>query len=236
MANNFFRFKQFTVRQEKSVMKVGTDGVLLGAWVDASGVKNILDVGTGSGLIALMLAQRSSAKVDAVEIDEPSFIQAMENAAKSPWSERITLYHKSFQSFAESAEKKYDLIVSNPPYFIKSLQPTEAARAAARHADELPQADLVSGVIALLEQNGRFAAIFPYVEGNIFVARAAASGLYCCKRVNVNGKQGTGVKRLLLEFSKEKLPLDESELTIRDINDGFTLDYQRLTKDFYLAF
>lgn len=236
MANNFFRFKQFTVRQEKSVMKVGTDGVLLGAWADVSGAKLILDVGTGSGLIALMFAQRSSAKVDAVEIDEPSFIQAKENVSKCPWSERITLYHQSFQSFAKSAERKYDLIVSNPPYFIKSLQPTEAARAAARHADELPQADLVSGVNDLLEPNGRFAAIFPYVEGNIFVARAAASGLYCCKRVNVIGKQGTGTKRLLLEFRKEKLPVDESELTIRDINDGFTNEYRLLTKDFYLAF
>jgi tRNA1Val (adenine37-N6)-methyltransferase len=236
MANNFFRFKQFTVRQENAAMKVGTDGVLLGAWVDVSGVKSILDVGTGSGLIALMLAQQSNATIDAVEIDEPSFAQAKENIERCPWRERVNVFHQSFQSFAQSSQKKYDLIVSNPPYFIKSLLPTEAARVAARHADELPQEDLVSGVNALLEPNGRFAAIFPYVEGNMFVARAAANGLYCSKRVNVIGKQGTGVKRLLLEFGKEKLPLDESELTIRDINDGFTNEYRLLTKDFYLAF
>lgn len=217
-------------------MKVGTDGVLLGAWADTTGANTILDIGTGTGLIAIMLAQRSQAKIDAVEIDEPSFIQAKENIAKCPWSNRILLYNNSLQEFSAEQNENYDLIVSNPPYFIKSLQPSHAARTAARHAEELPQIDLIKGVYKLLNQNGRFAAIFPYVEGNIFVALAAANNLFCSKRVNVYGKEGTGVKRLLLEFRKQKFQLEESELTIRNADEGFTPDYKLLTKDFYLAF
>ncbi|HOP04611.1 MAG TPA: methyltransferase [Tenuifilaceae bacterium] len=236
MANNFFRFKQFTVRQENAAMKVGTDGVLLGAWADTTDANTILDIGTGTGLIAIMLAQRSQAKIDAVEIDTPSFYQAKDNIAKCPWSNRISLFNISFQDFSKQHRGTYDLIVSNPPYFIKSLKSTETSRNSARHNEELPQDDLVEGVNQLLTNEGTFSAIFPYIEGNIFVAKAAAKGLFCSKRVNVTGKQGTGVKRLLLEFSKRKFPYEESELTIRNVDDGFTPEYKLLTKDFYLAF
>ena len=236
MPNPFFRFKQFTIRQENAAMKVGTDGVLLGAWAEVSGAKTILDIGTGTGLIAIMLAQRSQTKIDAVEIDEASFIQAKENVTRCPWSSRIALYHNSFQGFSSEQNVNYDLIVSNPPYFIKSLKSPQAARNSARHNQELSQDDLVEGVVKLLKNEGIFSAIFPYIEGNIFVAKAAAKGLFCSKRVNVIGKQGTGVKRLLLEFRKQKLPFEESELTIRDKDDGFTQEYRLLTKDFYLAF
>lgn len=236
MPNQYFRFKQFAIRQENVAMKVGTDGVLLGAWTNLESASRILDVGTGTGLIAIMMAQRSKAAIDAVEIDEASCTQARENVERCPWSDRISIYHQTFQSFAHGQENLYDLIVSNPPYFIKSLKSPDLARAAARHTDELPQDELIDGVTKLLHESGRFSAIFPYVEGNIFVAKAAANGLFCCRRVNVVGKQGAGVKRLLLEFSKEKLPLDESDLTIRDTDDAFTIDYQLLTKDFYLAF
>jgi len=236
MPNPFFRFKQFTVRQEKAAMKVGTDGVLLGVWAEVSTAETILDIGTGTGLVAIMLAQRSKARIDAVEIDPDSSTQAKENVDRCPWRDRINLYNKSFQEYSQEHNGYYDLIVSNPPYFINSLKSQEAARNSARHDEDLPQDDLIEGVVKLLASEGRFSAIFPYVEGNIFVAKAAAKGLYCTKRVNVVGKQGTGVKRLLLEFSKQKLPFEESELTIRDKNDGFTSEYRLLTKDFYLAF
>ncbi len=217
-------------------MKVGTDGVLLGAWVNIGNAHRILDVGTGTGLIALMLAQRSSATIDAVEIDESSSQQAQENVNSSPWVNRITLFNQSFQSFALRETKKYDLIVSNPPYFIKSLKSPEKLRTVARHNELLSQDDLLAGIEKLISKDGRFAGIFPYLEGNIFTAKAANYNLYCIKRVTILGKEKQPPKRLLLEFCQEKKGLEESELTIRNSDDTFTEEYRQLTKDFYLAF
>ncbi len=236
MPNPYFRFKQFTIRQEKSAMKVGTDGVMLGAWANVENAKTILDVGTGTGLIALMLAQRSKAHIDAVEIDEPSARQAQENANGSPWKSRVSVYCQSFQQYTDETSSKYDLIVSNPPYFIKSLKSDEVARTVARHNEFLPHSDLLAGISKLLTENGRFAGIFPYVEGNVFVALASTYGLFCNKRVSVYGKNTGPVKRLLLEFSREKIAVDESTITVRGADGEFTPEYIKLTKDFYLAF
>jgi tRNA1Val (adenine37-N6)-methyltransferase len=236
MPNQYFRFKQFAIRQEKSAMKVGTDGVMLGAWVNIGDAKSILDVGTGTGLIAIMLAQRSNATIKAVEVDEQSAQQAMENVSNSRWQNRITIHCQSFQHFAEKTNHRFDLIVSNPPYFIKSLKSDEVARSIARHNELLPHTDLLNGINKLLAENGRFAGIFPYVEGNVFVALASTIGLYCTKRVSIYGKINGSIKRLLLEFSKEKLPLDETEITVRGLNGEYTPEYVNLTKDFYLAF
>jgi len=236
MSNPYFRFKQFAVRQENAAMKVGTDGVLLGAWAHVEASSRILDVGTGTGLIALMLAQRSKAAIDAVEIDEPSYRQALINVENSPWKTRIALFNESFQDFAQRATRQYDLIVSNPPYFIKSLKSPEMKRTAARHTDWLPQDELLKGIEKLLTPDGLFAGIFPYIEGNVFTAKASNYGLFCNKRVVVTGKEKQPPKRLLLEFSSEKKSFSESELTIRNLDDSFTDEYKHLTKDFYLAF
>jgi tRNA1Val (adenine37-N6)-methyltransferase len=236
MPNQYFRFKQFAIRQERSAMKVGTDGVLLGAWVNTGEAKRILDVGTGTGLIALMMAQRCNAIIDAVEIDEPSANQAKDNVETSRWSDRVSIYQEAFQDFASKSTQKYDLIVSNPPYFIKSLKPPEVARTVARHTDQLPYSDLLLGISKLLAKGGRFAGIFPYVEGNVFVAEASVYGLYCSKRVSVLGKTQGTVKRILLEFSQEKIPLVQEKLAIRDIESEYSTEYINLTKDFYLAF
>jgi tRNA1Val (adenine37-N6)-methyltransferase len=236
MPNQYFRFKQFAIRQENSAMKVGTDGVLLGAWANIGEAKRILDVGTGTGLIALMMAQRSNAIVDAVEIDEPSANQAKENVKNSRWSDRVTVYQEAFQDFAKKSTQKYDLIVSNPPYFIQSLKSPEVARAVARHTDLLPYSDLLDGISNLLAKGGRFAGIFPYVEGNVFVAEASVYGLYCNKRVSVLGKTQGAIKRIMLEFSQERLPLVQERLAIRDIDSEYSAEYINLTKDFYLAF
>lgn len=236
MPNNYFRFKQFAVRQEKTAMKVGTDGVLLGAWTDVANAKNILDIGTGTGLVALMLAQRCNAQIDAVEIDNDSASQAKENFENSRWSSRISIHHLPFQDFAKNSTQQYDLIVSNPPYFVKSLKSPELARSIARHNDQLPYSQLLEGISKLINETGRFAGIFPYVEGNIFVAEASTYNLYCSKRVNVFGKSNGNIKRVLLEFTKEKLPLIESNFTIRELNGDYSQDYITLTKDFYLAF
>lgn len=217
-------------------MKVGTDGVMLGAWVNVENAKTILDIGTGTGLIALMIAQRSKAQIDAVEIDELSAQQAKENVSNSPWGSRVNIYNQSFQQLAGETSTKYDLIVSNPPYFIKSLKSDEAARTIARHNELLPHSDLLTGVSKLLANNGRFAGIFPYVEGNVFVALASTDGLYCSKRVSVYGKSAGPIKRLMLEFSRERIPVDESTITVRGIDGEFTAEYIQLTKDYYLAF
>jgi tRNA1Val (adenine37-N6)-methyltransferase len=236
MPNQYFRFKQFAIRQEKSAMKVGTDGVMLGAWATIGNAKTILDVGTGTGLIALMLAQRSSATIDAVEIDNPSAQQAIENVNSSRWQNRVAVHCKPFQQFAKEASLQYDLIVSNPPYFIKSLKSEEAARTVARHNELLPHVELLEGINKLLNKNGRFAGIFPYVEGNVFVALASTYNLFCSKRVSVYGKINGPVKRLMLEFSREKLPLDETSIAVRGVDGEYTPEYVSLTKDFYLAF
>jgi tRNA1Val (adenine37-N6)-methyltransferase len=237
MPNNHFRFKQFLVKQDQTAMKVGTDGVLLGAWVDICGATHILDVGTGTGLIALMLAQRAkNSIIDAVEIDEQSALQAKENVSSSKWSDRIVVFNSSFQQFASEAARKYELIVSNPPYFIKSLKSESIARTVARHNELLSHSDLLQGINKLLTDDGRFVGIFPYVEGNVFVALASNYGLFCTRRVHVIGKEKGIVKRLLLEFCKNKLPIAEDNITIRCQNDEFTQEYITLTKDFYLAF
>lgn len=236
MPNQYFRFKQFAIRQERVAMKVGTDGVMLGAWVSIDDANRILDIGTGTGLIALMLAQRTKAVIDAVEIDEPSAQQAIENVNNSRWKGRITIYCKSFQHFANEANVKYDLIVSNPPYFIKSLKSPEVSRTVARHNELLPHNELIEGINTVLSETGKFAGIFPYVEGNIFVAKASIYGLFCTKRVNVLGKAKDPVKRLLLEFERKPKALVEESFCIRGENDEYTAEYIQLTKNFYLAF
>lgn len=236
MPNSYFRFKQFAVRQEKSAMKVGTDGVMLGAWVEIGLAKTILDIGTGTGLIALMLAQRSNATIDAVEIDEQSAIQATENVENSRWRNRVKVYQSSFQSFAKHSAQQYDLIVSNPPYFTKSLKPPAIARTIARHNDQLPHSELLTGVSRLLATEGRFVGIFPYIEGNVFVAEASAHNLFCNKKLNILGKTNGTVKRVMLEFSRVKSPFSEDNLAIRNTNGEYTPEYIDLTKDFYLAF
>lgn len=218
-------------------MKVGTDGVLLGAWADCVNAQSVLDIGTGTGLIALMLVQRSKAKIDAVEIDEAASIQAKENVDKSLWSDRIEIFNKSFQDFSNTTEKKYDLIVSNPPYFQNSLYAPDEKRTDARHNSNLKLDDLVFGAFKLLSEKGRLSIILPYVEGTMFILKAAEKGLYCVRQTNVLPKPAREPKRLLLEFRKEKMPLVEQELIIElNKRHEYSEAYKNLTKDFYLAF
>lgn len=238
MPNDHFTFKRFTVRQDKCAMKVGTDGVLLGAWAGGRDilVSNVLDVGTGTGVVALMLAQRfPGARIDAIDIDVCAVSQATENFAQSEWIERICAVHSSVQDFRP--DRKYDLIVSNPPYFIDSMK-ADAKRTLARHTDTLSYADLVDGVVRLLGNDGSFAVIFPYVESNIFIIEAAKKGLYVNRRMDVAGAPGKPVKRVLLEFSFNRVVDVPVENLI--IESGgrhcYTEKYRELTKDFYLKF
>ena len=229
-----FRFKQFAVEQDDVAMKVGTDGVLLGAWVGCDGAKRILDIGTGTGVIALMLAQRNSqAKIHAVEIDETATCRARSNFDMSPWAERLIVANCAVQKF-ESSEK-FDLIISNPPYFVDSLLPPDAKRSTARHTHDLSFEELDKAVCRLLADNGRFALILPTAE---FEKYLSITRLHLIRRCDMHPTTGTAVKRVMAEFSRRELPeIAHENITIEKERRGdYTEEYRTLTKDFYLKF
>ncbi len=234
MANNYFSFKQFTVYQDRCAFKVGTDGVLLGACANISGARSILDIGTGTGLIALMLAQRCEAEITAIELDRASFEQACSNVESSKWKDRIKVINTAIQdSFPGSA--KFDLIVSNPPFFIDSLPNPDQVKAAARHNIQMNNEDLLSGVSRLMAEGGRFQVIMPYVEGNILIAEAQSFGLYCINILKIKPLPTSEIRRMILTFSREKIKTHESFLTIEHgKRHEFTEEYKALTRDFYL--
>jgi len=234
-SDNAFFFKQFHIRHDRCAMKVGTDGVLLGAWANINSAKSILDIGTGTGLIALMLAQRSveMAQIDAIEIDIDAYQQAVENVNNSPWHNRIHTIHTPLQNFTTIL--KYDLIVSNPPYFINSLKPPDKRRKQSRHADELPYSVLMNACKDLLRPNGRFCLILPRAEAMAFIPEAAEVNLHCCKKTAVRFKSTKPVERLLLEFSNVFKELIETELILFDEEGKRTEVYQRLVSPFYLS-
>jgi tRNA1Val (adenine37-N6)-methyltransferase len=237
MANTYFQFKQFKINQEGSAMKVGTDGVLLGAWADANGAKSFLDIGTGTGLIAIMLAQRTGdlSKIDAVEIDASSYQQAVDNIKNCPWSNRIEAYHASFQDFVANTNTKYDCLVSNPPYFINSLKAKDESRTQARHADGLPFEDLIEGAKNLLNPKGKFSVILPVAEGDYFIRLARIAGFSLSKRIEVLPNPGKPAKRLLLELSLNTTKTIESHLCVENgQRHVYSPEYIELCKDFYL--
>ncbi len=236
MGGNQFRFKQFTILQDRCAMKVGTDGTLLGAWVDISGAEKILDIGTGTGLIALMLAQRSLAEIDAVEIDTDSSIQARENIELSPWSDRIKVKNYSIQKYADICQKRYDLIVSNPPFFENASKAAKKARTVARHTDFLSQADLLQAAVQLLSETGIFAVIYPVEQAENFQTKAEYLGLFCQRKLYVKPMAEIPTKRILMELSKNQLLYQENTLIIEVKQYVYTAEFITLIKDFYLKY
>jgi len=236
MGNPYFQFKQFTVYHDLCAMKVGIDGVLLGAWANAENAEKILDVGTGSGLIALMLAQRNgNALIDAIDIEKSAVRQAEINIQNSAWKERIKAQHISLQDFASTAQNKYDLIVSNPPFFVNSLKTPAKERTNARHADSLTHEELILLSKSLLAPNGKLCVIFPVKEGNLCRIFAEKSGLFCSRMVSVFPKPEAEVKRFLLEFRTEKTETETSTLTIETaVRHQYSAEFTELAKDFYL--
>lgn len=237
MANSYFSFKQFTVHQELAAMKVGTDGALLGAWAHVPANCRALDVGTGTGLIALMLAQRGAASVDAVEIDANATEQARRNFAASPWSERLTAIHAPFAAFAEQAQaERYDLIVSNPPYFQHSLQPSDAQRAQARHADALPPHQLLQCALPLLKPNGALCVILPTAIATPFAEQAATLGLYRSRELLVRSKPTASPFRTLMQLERQTHGCNRTKLAIHTPSGDYSPEFKGLLREFYLRF
>jgi tRNA1Val (adenine37-N6)-methyltransferase len=236
MANSFFRFKQFTINQDKCAFKVGTDGVLLGACANVTGMKRILDIGTGTGLIALMLAQRCDAEIIAIEPDNDSFVQASQNVRLSKWSSRIRIENCTLQNFNPD-NTSFDLIVSNPPYFIDSLKNPDPAKSDTRHNDSLTHSDILTGARRLLAEEGLLQLIMPYDEGNIFIADAQKHGFYCNSILKIRPMPSSEIRRLILGFTRKRTKPTENFLTIeKGKRHEFTDEYIRLMKDFYLKF
>lgn len=233
-----FQFKQFTIEQDQCTMKVGTDGILLGAWANVEDTQIALDIGTGTGLIAIMLAQRiPDATIHAVEIDQAACTQAASNMANSPWKVQLEALHLSIQDYLKTCSIEYDLIVSNPPFFSGGTFSGNQDKDNVRHTVKLPHGDLLSAVRSLLKSTGRFVIILPLIEGLRFRELARSYQLYCSKITEVIPKPDRQVERLLMEFGKREVALQKDKLVIQiDEPNIYTEEYINLTKDFYLDF
>jgi len=232
-----FSFKKFIVNQDRCAMKIGTDGVLLGAWAPIENNPfSILDIGTGTGIIALMLSQRSSAQqIDALEIDEAAYEQATDNFENSPWNDRLFCFHAGLDEFIEEPEDEYDLIVSNPPFYSEDYKTDDNQRDLARFQDAMPFEQLLEAADLLLSEKGVFALIIPFKEEEKFITLAKDYELYPTKITRVKGTPTTEYKRSLLAFSRNKIINTLiNELVIETARHNYTPEYIALTKDFYL--
>jgi len=231
-----FKFKQFAIRQDKAAMKVGTDGVLLGAWVNLNfNPQSILDIGTGTGLIALQMAQRSDAEIlDAIELEPQAFEEAVDNFEQSDWGDRLYCYHSSLQDFADEIDDTYDLIISNPPFFERDTQIENKGRSMARQNTTLTYSDLLKCSSKLLSEKGCCAFIIPYLEEQIFLNLALENNLYPQRITHVKGHKTALVKRSLIQLSRTKSEPILETLVIEISRHQYTEAYKNLVKDFYL--
>jgi tRNA1Val (adenine37-N6)-methyltransferase len=232
-----FSFKQFTVKQDKCAMKIGTDGVLLGAWCPIdNNPYSVLDIGAGTGILSVMLAQRSNAEqIDSLEIDEEAYEQCVENFENSPWSDRLFCFHAGLDEFVAEPEDEYDIIISNPPFYSENYKTDDSRRDLARFQDALPFEDLVEAADLLLSEKGIFAVIIPFKEEERFIDLCAEVELFPVKVTRVKGSNTTPIVRSLLAFKRYELSvLTADELVIEINRHEYTDEYINLTKDFYL--
>lgn len=231
-----FRFKQFTIRQDRCALKVGTDGVLFGAWVDYAGAKRILDIGTGTGLLALIAAQRApSAVIDAVEIDDASAAQAAENAAASPWAGRVRVHRADVRRMVSA--DLFDLVICNPPYYSGYSTPADVRVGVAKHSDELRFTELIAAVDRSLSPEGRFAVILPQDREKEFTRLASGIGLKPSRRCVVRYVAHRPPKRVLLQFDRSGGPVHEDELILENTGPfDYTPEYRALIADLMLNF
>lgn len=228
-----FHFKQFKIHQDKTAMKVGTDGVLLGAWVNCKSANNILDIGTGTGLISLMLAQKNkTVQILAIEIDKDAAIQANENIEDSKWKDRIIVKQISLQNF--QTQEKFDLIVSNPPFFNNTFKAESDSRNNARQTESLSFNYLLERTASLLTANGKASFILPFSEKENFISIAKEQQLFLNNILYVKGNLKMEIKRILLEFSFQETEIKEETISIEISRHNYTKEYIELVKDFYL--
>lgn len=227
-----FKFKQFTVRQEQSALKVGTDAVLLGASMTLKpGDRRLLDIGTGTGVIALMAAQRSSARIEAIDIDRPSVEESERNFEESPWADRLNVFLADLRCFVP--EEKYDVIFSNPPFFEDSLKNPDVRESVARHTDNLSYRDICSFASRNLVPEGRMSLILPADKEASLVRLSASFGLYPFRFLRIRTTPGKATKRIIAEFSRDRGPVTEKELTLQKGSER-SVEYSDLTKEYYL--
>ncbi len=233
---NHFRFKQFQISDDRSAMKVGTDSVILGAWVHIENIKTAIDIGCGSGLISLMLAQRiREASISGVEIDHGSTQDAQYNFENSTWSSRLDLLQMDIRNIEYL--KKYNLVITNPPFFRESLLPPEKARAGARHDFSLSLNDLLKVTSSIIDLEGVFALVYPYDREGELLEHAKLYGLYPQRILHSRNKPDAQIKRSFVEFKRIVAPEIEYEsISIRKLNNVYSQEYRNLTKDFYLKF
>ncbi len=241
-----FNFKKFSVEQDQCAMKIGTDAVLLGAWTPVKhNPDSVLDIGAGTGILALMLAQRSNAEqIDALEIDELAYEQCVDNFENSPWGDRLFCYHAALDEFIEEQEddlddtepiQQYDLIISNPPFYTEDYKTKSEQRDLARFEDALPFEELIKAAGLLLSENGIFSVIIPYKEEEKFINLSKGFNLFPMKITRIRGTNTSGIKRSLLAFSRNELPdFSQEELTIEISRHVYTPEYLSLVQDFYL--
>lgn len=236
MSSTPFKLKQFTVNQDRCAMKIGTDSVLLGAWTSTENNPiSILDIGAGTGILSLILAQRTNADlIEAIEIDDDAYEQCAENFENSPWNDRLFCYHASLLEYAEEIDDKYDLIICNPPFYSEDYKTKDESRDLARFQDAMPFEHLVYAVSQLLYENGVFSVIIPNKENQKLIDLASKVDLFPNRILNVKGTQNSKIKRSLIEFSFQKKSIETSELIIENSRHNYTEDYINLTKDFYL--
>ncbi|WP_298238622.1 methyltransferase [uncultured Algibacter sp.] len=231
-----FKFKQFTINQDQCAMKIGTDGVLLGAWASVKdNLFSVLDIGAGTGLLSLMLAQRSHAElIDAIEIDDNTYEQCVDNFEKSSWGDRLFCYHASLKEFVNEIEDKYDLIVCNPPFYSEDYKTDNEQRDLARFQDAMPFEHLLESVSKLLSKNGIFTVVIPFKEESHFSNLASNYKLFQNRKLHIKGNPTSEIKRSLIEFSFHESEIITESLIIETERHQYTEDYINLTKDFYL--
>lgn len=235
MANNWFQFKKFMVRQDRTAMKVGTDGVLLGAWADVERCERILDVGTGTGLIALMVAQRCEAYIDAIEIDVAAAKQAAENIDASHWASRMCVKNISFQDYCDTTRLQYDHVVCNPPFFSNSMKATGMSRSIARHSDPLELSELVAGTVKILKTEGKLSVILPSVKELEMTKLSGDHLLFPSRILRIRPLPGKDFKRVLMEFTLNSEKASESEMSIEtSARHHYSEEYLALTSEYYL--